>query len=74
MSESTPTTFPTGEQYGQQLLNSIGSYWYYYFGDKDKLLTELTGVGQRRDQTYLDYLVAVATISRFDTPVFTTEN
>jgi hypothetical protein len=71
---SVPTTFPTSEQYGERLLAALGSFWYYYFGDRDKLLTHLSGVGHRRDQTYLDYLVAVATISRYDVPVFTTEN
>ena len=71
---SVPTTFPASELYGKQLLTALGTYWYYYFGDRDKLETHLTGVGQRRAQTYLDYLVTVGTISRFDTPVFTTEN
>lgn len=74
MSDSVPTTFPTGEQYGQQLLNSLGTFWRHYFDDTDKLKTHLIGVGHRRDQTYLDYLTAVASISRFDVPVFTTEN
>ena len=74
MADSLPTTFPASESYGTQLLTALGTYWYYYFGDRDKLETHLTGVGQRRAQTYLDYLATVGTISRFDVPVFTTEN
>ena len=71
---TVPTTFPVAEQYGQQLLSALGSFWTYYFSDKDKLYTHLLSVGHRQAQAYLDYLEAVATISRYDVPIFHAED
>lgn len=68
-----PTTLPPSESYGQQLLGAVGSYWAHYFGDRDRLKLLFYGDGQEYAQTYLDYLEAVATVSRANVPVFHTE-
>jgi hypothetical protein len=71
---ATPTTYPITEQYGRQLLTSLGSFWYWYFQERDKLYTHLLGVGQRQGQAHLDYLEVVALVSRYLTTVFHTED
>jgi len=71
---TAPTTYPTGDQYGKQLLTALGSFWYWYFQDRDKLYTHLRSVGHRQEQAHDDYLETVALISRYLTPVFHTEN
>lgn len=67
-------TYPVFDKYGDALLQQLGSFWYYYFGDRDKLSTLLRGVGHRHGQRYLDFLNTVASLSRFDVEVFRTED
>ena len=69
-----PTTYPVSDEFGQALLNTVGSYWYYYFGDRDLLRDHYRSLGHEFGQTYLDYLTAVAAVSRFNVPVFRTED
>ena len=68
-----PTTYPVYDTYGEALLRTVGSFWYHYFADRDKLRLIYRGLGQRQGQAYLDYLTAVAAISRFNIPVFKEE-
>lgn len=67
------TTYPVYDQFGQGLLNTIGSFWRYYFGDRVLLNDHFRSLGHRQGQVYLDYLTAVAAVSRFDVPVFRPE-
>ena len=71
---TVPTTYPNADKYGEQLLTSLGSFWYWYFKERDKLATHLRGVGHRRGQTHFDYLEAVNLVSRYTTAVFHTED
>lgn len=68
------TTFPEYDCYGQGLLNTIGTFWRYYFGDRDILRDHYRSLGHRQGQAYLDYLGAVAAVSRFNVPVFRAED
>lgn len=71
---TTPTTYPIYDTYGQGLIRTIGSFWYYYFDDRTILTEHYRSLGHRQGQAYLDYLTAVATVSRFNIPVFRDEN
>jgi hypothetical protein len=71
---TTPTSYPTADQYGEKLLTALGSFWYWHFQERDKLYTHLRSVGHRQGQVDQDYLEAVALISRQQTPVFHTED
>ena len=66
--------YPVYDCFGESLIRTIGSFWYHYFGDRDKLELHYRSLGHRQGQAYLDYLTAVATVSRFDIPVFKTED
>jgi len=68
------TTYPVYDQFGQGLLNTLGSFWMYYFGDRDLLRDHFRSLGHEQGQLYLDYLNAVAATSRFDTEVFRRED
>ncbi|GAG47199.1 unnamed protein product, partial [marine sediment metagenome] len=67
-------TYPVFDKYGDALLQQLGSFWYYYFGDRDKLKLLLRGLGHRHGQWYLDFLNAVASLSRLDVEVFRPED
>jgi hypothetical protein len=67
-------TYPVFDEYGDALLQQLGSFWYHYFGDRDKLKLLLRGVGHRHGQWYLDFLNAVASLSRLDVEVFRPED
>jgi hypothetical protein len=71
---SVPTTYPVYDSYGEALIRTIGSFWYYYFGDRAILTSHYRNLGHEQGQTYLDYLTAVATVSRLNIPVFKDEN
>lgn len=62
--------YPVYDSYGPALLRTIGSFWYHYFGDRDRLELLFRGDGHLQGQAYIDFLEAVASISRFDVPVF----
>ena len=66
--------YPIYDRMGQALLRTLGSFWYHYFGDRDQLETHYRSLGHEQGQTYLDYLDAVASVSRFDIPVFHKED
>ena len=66
--------YPVFDTYGDALIRNIGSFWYNYFSDRDALKTIYRAEGHRQGQVYLDYLTAVASISRFNIPVFSTQN
>jgi len=68
------TTYPVYDQFGQGLLNTLGSFWRYYFGDRVLLDDHYRSLGHRQGQLYLDYLNAVAATSRYDTQVFRRED
>jgi hypothetical protein len=66
--------YPAYDKFGDALIHTIGSFWYSYFEDRATLKTLYRAGGHEQEQVYLDFLTAVATISRFETPVFKTEN
>jgi hypothetical protein len=66
--------YPVYDCFGESLIRTIGSFWYHYFGDRDKLTLHYRSLGHRQGQAYLDYLTAVATVGRFDIPVFKSED
>lgn len=68
------TTYPVYDQFGQGLLNTLGTFWRYYFGDRTLLSDHFRSLGHRQGQLYLDYLHLVASVSRFDTRVFRRED
>ena len=59
---------------GRLLLAQIGSFWSRIFADKPVLREHLRSVSNEQAQTYLNYLEAVATVSRLTVPVFHTED
>lgn len=58
---------------GVQLLQKLGSFWSEVFEDQAKVSTFLRASAHERRQTYLNFLEAVASVSRFTVPVFHTE-
>ena len=67
-------TYPVFDRYGDALLQQLGSFWYYYFNDREKLKLLLRGVGHRSGQWYLDFLNTVASLSHLDVEVFRPED
>jgi hypothetical protein len=66
--------YPVYDRLGQALIRTLGSFWYHYFGDRDQLETHYRSLGHEQGQAYLDYLEAVASVSRFDIPAFHKED
>ena len=66
----TLPSYPTYDSYGPALLRTIGSFWYHYFGDRDRLELLFRGKGHLQGQAYIDFLETVASVSRFNVPVF----
>lgn len=62
--------YPVYDSYGPALIRTIGSFWYHYFADRDRLELLFRGDGHLQGQAYIDFLEAVASVSRFDVPVF----
>lgn len=67
-------TYPVFDRYGDALIQQLGSFWYHYFGDREKLKLLLRGGGHRHGQWYLDFLNTVASLSRLDVEVFRPED
>jgi hypothetical protein len=59
---------------GRLLLAQLGSFWVRIFQDTEILQEHLRSSGNEQSQTYLDYLEAVATVSRLSIPVFHTKD
>lgn len=59
---------------GDQMLRGLGTYWYYIYQDRAKLQNHYRGFFEEAGQTYLNFLETMATISRFNIPVFHKEN
>ena len=59
---------------GRLLLAQLGSFWVRIFQDTKILQEHLRSSGNEQSQTYLDYLEAVATVSRLSIPVFHTKD
>lgn len=59
---------------GRLLLAQIGSFWTRIFQDSNVLQEHFRSAGNEQGQTYLNYLEAVATVSRLTVPVFHTED
>ncbi len=59
---------------GDRLLQNLGSFWSNIFAGSGKLQAYTGGLAQSQAQNYLNYLEAVATLSRFTVPVFHKEN
>jgi len=59
---------------GRDLLVMLGSFWSELFGDRDILQTHLQSSAHEQAQTHLNYLEAVANVSRFTIPVFHRED
>ncbi len=55
---------------GDTLLTAIGSFWSTVFEDSGRLRSEFRANGEVFLQTQLNFLEAVATVSRFECPVF----
>jgi hypothetical protein len=71
----TTPTYPAQDfNRGEQLLAQLGSFWYNIFDDNQVVKTFLRASGNEHGQTYLNYLEALASVSRFTVPVFHTEN
>lgn len=59
---------------GRLLLAQLGSFWVRIFRDTKILQEHLRSSGNEQAQTYLDYLEAIATVSRLSIPVFHTQD
>lgn len=59
---------------GDQLLTNLGTFWSNVFQGSGTLQQYTRGLAQGQAQNYLNYLEAVATLSRFTVPVFHREN
>jgi hypothetical protein len=71
----TLPTYPTNDfNQGSQLLAQLGSFWFNIFEDWHKLQVHMRSSGYEAAQTYLNYLETIATLSRFEVPVFHTED
>jgi len=55
---------------GRDILRLLGSYWQDYFEDNDRLRTMLRAGGHTGGQTYINFLEAIASLSRFNVPIF----
>lgn len=63
--------FPRDDfELGKTLLSAIGSFWSQIFADRARFNTELDGSAELFLQAQLNFLETVATVSRFETPVF----
>lgn len=68
-------TYPQSDlDRGTALLRVLGSYWNDTFQAQDQIASYTQAVAVGAQQTQLDFLEAVAALSRFDVPVFHTEN
>jgi hypothetical protein len=59
---------------GTDLLVQIGGFWSQFFDDVEILRTQMRNLGALHDQVTVDYDKTVASLSRFQIPVFHTEN
>lgn len=59
---------------GTALLRVLGSYWDEVFEARDQLAAYTQAIAAGAQQTQLDLLEAIAALSRFDVPIFHTEN
>ena len=63
--------YPTADlAQGRLLLEQLGSFWINIFQDTDVLRSHLRSSANEQGQSYLNYLEAVASVSRFTVPVF----
>ncbi len=65
-----PTYPPEDLNRGAQLLDQLGSFWATIFDDRDVLQAHLRSSANEQAQSHLDFLEAVASVSRFTVPVF----
>jgi hypothetical protein len=71
----TTPTYPAQDfNRGEQMLAQLGSFWYNVFDDRQVVKSFLRASGNEHGQTYLNYLEALASVSRFTVPIFHTEN
>lgn len=59
---------------GKMMLHMLGTWWRRWFGDAQQLRALYDGTGLSEYETYLQFLDAVACLSRFDVPIFHTRN
>lgn len=59
---------------GTQLLSQLGSFWFNLFEDREMLRVHMRSNAHEDMQTHLNFLEAVATVSRLTVPVFHREN
>lgn len=62
-----------GFDYGQHLLETIGSFWTAIYKDQDVLYKYMDGLSTALGQKYIDFLEYVRTLSINDIPVLHTE-
>lgn len=63
--------YPTADlDQGRILLEQLGSFWTNIFQDKEVLQSHLRSSANEQGQSYLNYLEAVAAVSRFTVPIF----
>ena len=68
-------TYPQSDlDRSRALLRALGSYWATTFQAKDQMESYVQAVAESAKQNQLNLLETVAAISRFDIPVFHTEN
>ncbi len=68
--QNTPGLVNSDFNRGSALLHALGSFWVYYFDQADVLQKHLRHRGWEFGQSYVNFLEMVASISRFDIPVF----
>jgi hypothetical protein len=68
-------TYPQSDlDRGRTLLSVLGSYWADTFQAKDQMASYVQAIAEGAKQNQLNLLETVAALSRFDIPVFHTEN
>jgi hypothetical protein len=71
---SLPVYPPEDLNRGLQLLQQLGSFWLNIFDDRETLRANLRASAHEQAQVHLNFLEAVACVSRLNVPVFHTEN
>lgn len=59
---------------GAQLLAQLGSFWYNIFEDREEMRVHMRSNAHENIQSYLGFMDAVATLSRFTVPIFHKQN
>lgn len=69
-----PYEFPTSLDDAERLLTVVGSFWSDVYGGSDLVASTLHARAQAAAQAHLDLLELLASVSRFNVPIFHTDN